>query len=242
MSLNIAHGRNSSMNQIFLSKAKIKRNLLLISKLIKQHRPDVIALQEADGPSLWSGSFNHVAFIATNAKYRYVAHGLHVSGLKIHYGTALVSNSPLQNPFSFVFSPSLPTFSKGFIIATIAWPSHPEQLVDLVSIHLDYSRASVQKEQVAELVNYLRQRKRPVIIMGDFNLDWSRKKGSVYKQLQKIGYRAINTDKHNQVTFPGMQTRLDWILVSDELIIKNEKILTDKVSDHYSIVATITRK
>ena len=56
MSLNIAHARSKARHQSLLSEPAIRRNLALIADLIGRESPHVVALQEADGPSSWSGS------------------------------------------------------------------------------------------------------------------------------------------------------------------------------------------
>ena len=48
MTLNIAHGRNSAVNQLFVSKRHTFRNLDYIAALLADIAPNVVALQEAD--------------------------------------------------------------------------------------------------------------------------------------------------------------------------------------------------
>ena len=66
-SLNVAHGRRTKANQPFLRRETAKRNLEAIADTVRDLGPDVVALQEADGPSSWSGNFDHVATIARQA-------------------------------------------------------------------------------------------------------------------------------------------------------------------------------
>ena len=64
MSLNIAHARRKAQHQSLLKDTTIRRNLELIAGVLERERPDVVALQEADGPSFWSGGFDHVTALA----------------------------------------------------------------------------------------------------------------------------------------------------------------------------------
>ena len=69
MTLNVAHGRSDGPNQIFQKTRNIRANLGTIAKLLSRVGPDVVALQEADGPSFWRGKFDRVEYLATNAGF-----------------------------------------------------------------------------------------------------------------------------------------------------------------------------
>ena len=59
--LNIAHGRGLEAEQLGHTKEFFEGNIDAVAAVIKRENPDVIALQEADAPSVWSGLFDHVA-------------------------------------------------------------------------------------------------------------------------------------------------------------------------------------
>lgn len=242
MTLNIAHGRKKAYNQLFLSSKKIKENLSDIATFVRPLNLDVIAFQEADGISFWSGGFDHINHLRKLSNFEYSSHGLHVDGLKIRYGTALLTRGKPIEPFSFTFDATPPTFSKGFVVATITWPGDSEFQVDVISVHLDYSRSYIQKTQIKQMLRFLRKRKRPAIIMGDFNIDWNYSDGVAYKILKSRKFTTVNESRLDQITFPGTGRRLDWIFVTPELIIKDERILKYPMSDHYAVIATIHRK
>ena len=64
MSLNLGHGRGEGVHQLLTSDVGIHDNLERVAGLLKREAPHVVALQEADGPSIWSGGFDHVATLA----------------------------------------------------------------------------------------------------------------------------------------------------------------------------------
>ncbi|MCK5667517.1 MAG: hypothetical protein KAI15_00420, partial [Gammaproteobacteria bacterium] len=64
ISMNIAHGRKDKFHQAFLEDEEIKSNVDHIVKMSNREQPFLVALQEADGPSSWSGKFNHVEYIS----------------------------------------------------------------------------------------------------------------------------------------------------------------------------------
>jgi hypothetical protein len=59
VTFNIAHGRGLTPIQGFTSARKLRLNLRKISALLGRLAPDVVALQEVDECSRWSGSFDH---------------------------------------------------------------------------------------------------------------------------------------------------------------------------------------
>ncbi len=239
MTLNVAHGRSDGLNQILQKTKNIRVNLDTIAKLLSRVGPDVVALQEADGPSFWSGKFNHVEYLATNAGFEYSARGAHVDGVKMSYGTALLSSRSLAETLSITFDPTPPTFSKGFLVSTIDWPGAPGMQVDVVSVHLDFSRRSVRRKQVGKMITELTARKRPMIIMGDFNCDWKRSNSALRILAKKLGLEAHQPEASTLITFPKRKTRIDWILISREFQFRKYEVFPDVVSDHLAVVAQI---
>ena len=61
LTLNASHGRKTAWNQMLVSKKRTYENLDLIVSLLEESNADIVALQEADAPSRWSGKFDHVS-------------------------------------------------------------------------------------------------------------------------------------------------------------------------------------
>ncbi|MBU3915607.1 endonuclease/exonuclease/phosphatase family protein [bacterium] len=236
--MNIAHGGKRGFNQVFLKTAEIKSNLREIANLLSRENPDIVALQEADGPSLWSGNFSHVKYLANRANYPYVLRGEHVKGLKLSYGTAFLSKIQISEPMSYTFKPSPPTFSKGFVTGTIHWPGKPERQIDVVSLHLDFSRKSIRKRQVYELISIFLKQKKPLIIMGDFN-SGSGKKSPLRTLITELDLKVYKPKENKVATYPLTNKRIDWILISREMDFLNYRVLPDSVSDHKGVLVEL---
>ena len=71
VTLNLAHGRKDAWHQALLRRATIQANLNEVARILRQEEPDVVALQEADAPSLWSGRFDHIAYLSEKAGISY---------------------------------------------------------------------------------------------------------------------------------------------------------------------------
>ncbi len=119
MSLNLAHGRKDGFNQLFLSETTIRKNLTDIAAVLKELGADIVALQEADGPSYWSGRFDHVADLARQAGYTSYIRTSHAVSPLFSYGTALLSKVPFADVVHNSFQPSPPTMNKGFTLGQI---------------------------------------------------------------------------------------------------------------------------
>lgn len=241
MTLNIAHGRKDGANQILQSTEQIKANLDTIASMLKRERPDLVALQEADGPSIWSGNFSHVAYLAEKAGYSYSVRGAHVDGMKLSYGTAFLSKYPLNSAISTTFKPSPPTFSKGFVLAHLTFANSLEN--QFVSVHLDFSRDTIRQKQIETMIETLSVNSKPLIIMGDFNCDW-KKQSALQILANKLNLSAYQPDStaENMITFPFSKKRLDWILLSKEFEFVSYKVIPDIVSDHLGVIAEIRKK
>ena len=216
---------------------------LNIAHLLTQTAPDIVALQEADGPSFWSGNFDHVQYLAQQAKLPHHTRGSHVNKGRIDYGTALLSKHPLSKTQSVKFPPSPPTFNKGFVTAELTLPpaktSGRKATLTGVSLHLDFSRNSVREKQIRRLVQHLKNVKGPLIIMGDFNCQWPKRDGPLKTLTHELNLHAYRPESKNLKTYPVFKTRLDWTLISRELRFPQYEVLPERLSDHFATRATI---
>lgn len=235
MTLNAAHGRADGHHQALQGKESIIENLDEIAAAVRELAPDVVALQEADGPSIWSGRFDHVAHLAEAAGYEHSYRGEHVSGLKLSYGTALLSHHRLDNTASITFPPSPPTLTKGFVVGEISIPGAGP--ITVAAVHLDFSRKSVRQEQVERLAEELADRPRPMIAMGDFNCDWD-DEPTLATLTEKLDLRAFEPDS-TTTTFPKLGKRLDWILISDHVEFVDYQVGEKGLSDHQPVIAKL---
>jgi endonuclease/exonuclease/phosphatase family metal-dependent hydrolase len=238
MTLNMAHGRGDSFHQLLQRSATTLANLDAIASLLKDSGAAVVALQEADGPSFWSGSFNHVDYLADNGAFSQSVRGAHVDGLGLSYGTALIANVDLSDPRAITFDPALSPVPKGFVVSTISWPGSPDINVDIVSVHLDFASKSIRKKQALELIEILKDRNRPVIIMGDFNAGWQNN-STVQHISQALALSAYRPEQAGLETFPALGERLDWILVSPGIAFRSYQVIPDTVSDHRGVIAEL---
>lgn len=239
LSLNLAHGRKNGTHQALQRRDKIQSNLDDIAVVLNRRKPDIVALQEADGPSLWSGRFNHVEYLAREASFPHHFRGEHVRMMRLNYGTAMLSAHPIEESSSHRFPASPPMPPKGFVVTTINIAHCPGLTVDIVSVHLDFARRSVRQRQCEEMIERLENRKHPRIIMGDFNCEWSSGEQTLRRLVQKLDVHPFHPNDRSLFTFPTTRRRIDWILCSPRFHFLHHEVIQEKLSDHRPILADI---
>ena len=239
VTLNLAHGRKDAWHQALLRRATIRANLDEVVRILQQEQPDVVALQEIDAPSLWSGRFDHSAYLSEKAGMPYFVLGEHVRRMKLAYGTALVSRHRLKETASHQFSPSPPTQRKGMVVGTVRWPGRRHFSLDVVSVHLDFSRKSVRQRQAREVIERLADHRRPLVLMGDFNCSFGTKDRTLSMLARELGLQAYEPDATDMASFPSRNKRFDWIMISAEFAFLAHRTLSNVLSDHRAVVATL---
>ena len=241
--LNLAHGRKDSFNQMFVGEDSHKENLNDIANVLNQYKPHVVALQEADAESRWSGSFDHVSYLASSAKYPWRAHESNAENWLFSFGTAVLSGVPLTETIKHTFETSPPTLDKGFVLAQIEWPSgdgNKKRKIDILSVHLDFSRQSVRDSQINEMLEVLSARMNPTIIMGDFNSEWLAETSVIKKLVTNLRFLTYEPGSADYNTYKDK--RLDWILITKDMEFVTYQVLPDILSDHAMVVADIRFK
>ncbi len=241
LTLNASHGRKTAWNQMLVSKKRTYENLDLIVSLLKESNADIVALQEADAPSRWSGKFDHVDYLRDKTYYRCSLMGGHADTWFFTFGTALLSKSQMSGVESVSFPATPPTTTKGFVKTSIAWDVQGKVVpVTIVSVHLDFSRKSVRDKQIGVLVEELKDSESSLIVMGDLNSRWDQKRSHVQQLAEQLELTAYEPQNDSLGTYKSTDgKRLDWILVSSNLVFSRYEVLPDIVSDHLAVYAEL---
>jgi endonuclease/exonuclease/phosphatase family metal-dependent hydrolase len=241
ITLNLAHGRKDSMNQWLVGEEKIRSNLDDIADFLRRSEADLVALQEADKASRWSGGFDHVAYLAEQAGYQYYAHAEHAQLWMGTYGTAVLSRWPITEAMGLTYPDSPPTASKGFTLVQIEWHNPalgPEPVtLDVISVHLDFSRKSVRLQQIDELMEVIDAREGPIVLMGDFNSEWLAEEYLVESTRETSRLHVYKPASEDLATYKAL--RLDWIMLSRRLDFTHYRVEPEPLSDHLAVVAEI---
>jgi endonuclease/exonuclease/phosphatase family metal-dependent hydrolase len=239
--LNLAHGRGLALSRAGLDREDIEANLNRVAAVVIREKPDVLAVQEADAASSWSGSFNHVDWLAGTAGYEHVHHGLHFEagalGLKARYGTALLATQRLDHRASHRL-PAGTWHSKGLVMAEVLLDGRP---LVVTSVHLNSELPSARRKQVEGLVSILQDVGKPLVLMGDLNSQWRHDNDAVRLLASKLDLQTYEPDSDGMMTFRAAlpRRRIDWILISPDLEFIDCHVWPDPVSDHLGVAATL---
>lgn len=243
VNLNLAHGRGKAVNQLLVSGKKIRKNLGNVARVLGRLEPHVVALQEADAPSRWSGGFDHVQYLADAIACPHVVHGLHARSWLYEYGTALLSRTELIDARAIDFRPTPPTTTKGFVTARINWPGGTaDHQVTLISVHLDFSRKNVRRLQTEEIKQFVNTLSGSLVVAGDLNGEWQDENSAMRQLVEGLNLKMFRPEGDGLGTYKSKDgKRLDWILISQDLEFVSYEVLPDRVSDHLAVVAEIRR-
>ena len=230
--LNIGHGRGSGRHQALQSQSKVQANVENIGASLIPLELDVVAFQESDKAAWWSGNQDQVQSLSTHLEMEHTLTGLHTQRSRLEYGTSLVSRYPITATQSVAYRSSFPLPPKGFVIGIV---HIDQQKVAVVSIHLDPRRTNVRARQIEDLYLALQSVDLPLIVMGDFNVEWGPELEGYCDKLDLSAYMPTQT----MVSFPKLNRRLDWILVGDGLQFQDYTTDTSTLSDHNVVMATV---
>ena len=219
-----------------MRRSRVERNLHEAALCIKERPVDVLALQEAEAEMLIHKNLHQSRELAERAGFRHFIQGQHMHHQRYSYGTALLSKALVKTAESHTFPAAGLSFSKGLVLAELK--SRCGQAFRVVSIHLDFLHAKVRRRQVEFLLKLLeRQRAMPLVIMGDFNCEL--KTGGALQHLaDSLGMQMWKPEEAHP-TFPRLRRRLDWILISRELIFLNYEVWDGLSSDHFAVRAEV---
>lgn len=245
LTLNIAHGRRRVPHQALVPSQRVRQTLDEVGTLITRLDAEVVALQEADGPSVWSGNFDHVAALVDASPLQWHFRGDHnpfgVGRHNVKSGTALLTRWPLDAPKSHRFASSW-RCTKGFVAARLTVPRFDGLGIDLVSVHLDFLRPEVRKRQIHAMSEALADRDdgRPLVVLGDLNCCFRHERESLDLLMRRLGLHTFEPEELS-ATYPAYRPRrrLDWIFASRELRFVAHHLVPVKLSDHLGVVADL---
>lgn len=239
LTLNLAHGRGTAFHQAFTGRERILANLNAVADLIRGNDADIVALQEVDAPSAWSGGFDHLEYLARRVGFDHTFHGIHadVKRPRLAYGTGVLSRFPIRTGRSWKFAKNA-LDTKGYVLTRVEAST---MTLDVVSVHLDFKRDSERRAQLDDITLHLLERESApdhLVVAGDFNcaLDG---RGDVLGEF--VRRHSLSGSDAPVQTFPSRRPRraLDHVLVSSSIEVRRTVAVSALVSDHLPVMAEL---
>lgn len=248
MTFNIAHGRGLSLYQGFNSARAIFKNLDRIAHLIKEHQPDIVALQEIDASSHWNEHINLLDYLQSATEYPVSLHGIHNrrDGRKpLAYGNAFLSKHEAKD-WQVVPFGSKQIGEKGFLEACFLIDGTE---IDVINLHLDFRSRRSRLRQVDQLIASIHQRSvadpyhLPPIICGDFNTSSRSSRDALHQLIERSAHKEdYQYYPKRERTFPAHfpSRGLDFILMAHPFEARSTEVIRSLASDHLPVQTVLT--
>jgi len=218
-----------------------KLDLQRIADVINQERPDLVGLQEVDRGVERTQRKDEIVELAQLTRMKYAfAHNLDYQGGQ--YGVAILSRFPIGRIDHRMYQNKREVERRGMIRAEVKIDG---KTINFVTTHLDYQYQDGRLFEAEQMLEFLRDVKGPLIIVGDFNDEPS---GSTYKlmlnQFDDAWLKSRQTT--NGLSYPADKPtkRIDYAFVrkSDGLKVKKAWVVGTLASDHIPVVAEVEFK
>ena len=227
MTYNIRHGLTT----------KNQSNLSRVSELIRVNKVDIVALQEIDSATVRSLGRNQTKFLAKETKMKAVF-AKAVAEKQGSYGLAILSRYPIIASQIVQLPSPEEGASRVLLCAYVELPTG--KTVRFCTTKLDPHSAQNRTAQAAIITALLKESIQPVVWAGDFHSHTD--DPIIQKMARYWQYAGLNI---NQITFPELASRFDYILTrpNNEMTQLTYRVIKEnRTSDHYPVIASFRLK
>lgn len=211
-------------------------NLGIVSEIINNLKPDLVALQEVDCRTFRSSGVDLLTELALSTKmYSLFGRAMKYDGGE--YGLGILSR------YSFSSSNVRPLFSPSGSEPRIALESFivldTGDTIRFVCTHLDHSRdSSIRNNQAVDLIKYFGNDNFPTILAGDLNA----RPGTKPIEILTKKWTDSGQEKTPEPVSSEAERRIDYILFSPQplwRLIENKIIYGRGASDHNPVLSVL---
>lgn len=212
-------------------------DLEAMARLIEGQQADILTLQEVGRGWVVNGSVDMVVWLS----WRVGMNATFTSTSGLDWGHAIFTRFPVIRHDEFALPPPGLPLNRGFAYHEIdVGDGQPLLLINTHLHHLS-TDAAIREQQVASILHFLDGNPmRRLILTGDLN---SQPMEPVLLSLAAVGLRDLIGEAGLQpgFTFPAdaPTRRIDYILASPDIGLRELTIPPDVISDHLGISATI---
>jgi len=215
-----------------------KLDLQRIADVINKEQPDLVGLQEVDRGVERTQRKDEIAELAALTQMDYAfAHNLDYQGGQ--YGVAILSRFKIRNTDHRLYQNKREAERRGMIRVEVEIEG---KRVNFVTTHLDYQFQDGRLFETEQLLEFLRDVKGPLFIVGDFNDEPT---GTAYQLMLKQFDDAWVSSHQNSsgFTYPADKPikRIDYIFLrkSDRLRARQSRVVGTLASDHIPVITEV---
>jgi len=227
MCYNIRHGRG--MDDVV--------HLERTGNVIKEWKPDLVALQEVDNNTQRTNKTDQAKLLAEQLKMHYVF-GKAIPYQGGEYGLAILSRFPILEHQMILLPPEIQQEQRGVLIARIGVPDAKGKVIRFASTHLSVVSHEERAIQIEKIDSLLSEGSEPVIVAGDFN---TRPDNESIVRFVKNWTDDADLALGKNVT-PVRPRRIDYIFLrsKDSWEVLETRTIDDRItSDHMPIFSLI---
>ncbi|MFO8029257.1 MAG: endonuclease/exonuclease/phosphatase family protein [Cyclonatronaceae bacterium] len=226
-----------------------------IAGVIREHDPDIVALQEVDLHwGIRSGYEDQAKYLAEALGMDYFYGEIYTlppdrEGAGVpdrQYGLAFLSKEPIRYAQNHQLTrhSTQPDASgirelPGFPVIAIPYPGG---IVHFYNTHLDYrADPAIRQAQVMEMIEIIEQVDAPVVLAGDLNARPDASELDPLFAMLRDAWEGQDDQDDPGYTFPAdnPDRRIDYIMHSPHFEVATVEVVDSQASDHLSIVADL---
>ena len=215
-----------------------KMDLQRIAEVINQERPDLVGLQEVDRGVKRTQGVDEIAELARMTKMEYAfAHNLDYQGGQ--YGVAILSRFAISKTDHRMYRNKREAERRGMLRIEI---NVAGRSLSFATTHLDYQFEDGRIYEAGQLLDFLKDQKELLILVGDFNEE---PRDDAYKLVAAYFRDAwLESDtKETGLSYPADKPakRIDYIFYTANMGVRTRKAwtVTTLASDHVPVVADL---
>ncbi len=219
-------------------------DLEAIAKVIRDHTPDLVALQEVDVNTIRSGkTSNQAAELArlSGMPHYFFAKAIDYEGGE--YGVAILSKFPLEEMKNTQLPTEAETNGERRTLASAVVQLPGGKKIVFASTHLDALKGDTNRFlQINKITDFFQQEKRPVVIAGDLNAYPSTR---IINRLDQFFKRSCIVDCAHTVPVVNPRNTIDYVAFApaEKFTVTEHKVIDEKyASDHLPVKVKLSVK
>jgi len=213
-------------------------NLERTGNVIKEWKPDLVAVQEVDKNTRRTNNTDQAKLLAEQLNMHFVF-GKAIAFQGGEYGLALLSRFPILEHQMVLLPPEIQQEQRGILIAKIGIPDAKGKVICFACTHLSVASQAERAVQIEKIDTLLSEGSEPVILAGDFN---ARPENESIVRFLTNWKDTADPALGKNVT-PLLPKRIDYIFLrsKDSWTVWESRTIDDSItSDHMPILSVIS--